>query len=268
MKKITLTQGYCTLVDDEDYKELSRHRWCVVMPHKERPYAGRQKPGHNGTIIFMHRQIMGTPPGYVTNHIDGDGLNNQRRNLRICTRSQNAAHQHKVLGNVPYRGVIQVGDYYNASFKRGDKFYYLGSWLTAKDAARAFDLGLRDHSPDYGVPNFEDTDTFDYKAWQKNALDRLEAYKHQKRQVSRPGKKTTTKVPYRGVFRQYTTKGGHRFIARLQYKGKRYYLGFFTDPEEAARCYDAKARALGRSEESLNFPKLLNAVQKPLETIS
>jgi len=79
MKRIPITDDIDALVDDEDYDNLSQHKWYfsdgyAVRDHKR---------------VAMHRQIMGFPKGMVVDHIDGNRLNNQRHNLRICTQREN-----------------------------------------------------------------------------------------------------------------------------------------------------------------------------------
>ncbi len=85
MKKITLTKGYKALVDDADYKILHRQKWHVcVLPYTCYAYAGTGK-------VAMHRIIMGMKKGdgLEIDHLDNNGLNNQRANLEIVTRSEN-----------------------------------------------------------------------------------------------------------------------------------------------------------------------------------
>ena len=54
----------------------------------------------------MHRELLPVPPGFETDHIDGNGLNNQKDNLRISTRSQNAANSKiRVGGSSEFKGV-------------------------------------------------------------------------------------------------------------------------------------------------------------------
>lgn len=86
MKEINLTQGKKAIVDDDMYEYLSQWKWCY-----SHGYAIRQSSRVNGKqhTIWMHRQIMATPKGMETDHIDRNKLNNQYHNLRICTRSQN-----------------------------------------------------------------------------------------------------------------------------------------------------------------------------------
>lgn len=74
--------GIFVTVDDNDYLNVSRYKWCL----SSRGYAMRTE---DGKTIFMHRQIMNTPKGFSTDHVDGDKLNNQRFNLRVCSHAEN-----------------------------------------------------------------------------------------------------------------------------------------------------------------------------------
>src|SRR5690349_13550488 len=112
MKIIPLTQGKVTLVDDADYEELSKFKWCAVK-HNRNFYASRsQYLGYvNGKMktksIFMHRLLLKPDKGFVVDHLDGDGLNNQRYNIRSVTHRTNIlAFRRKPVGaSSKYRGV-------------------------------------------------------------------------------------------------------------------------------------------------------------------
>ncbi len=82
---IPLTQGKFTVVDAEDYERLSRHKWCAAK-NRENFYAHRYR---DGTIVNMHREIMGAPKGVVCDHKNHDCLDNRKSNLRLCTNAQN-----------------------------------------------------------------------------------------------------------------------------------------------------------------------------------
>ncbi len=93
MKKIPLTKGQFALVDDEDFEFLNQWKWHASV-RGELFYACRnrslkEKMGH--MLIYMHRVIINLDRGDKTqiDHKDGNGLNNQRDNLRTCTPSQN-----------------------------------------------------------------------------------------------------------------------------------------------------------------------------------
>ena len=96
MKKIPLNRGLFALVDDDDYEYLSQYRWRV---HKDKNtcYACTNT---NGLRIRMHRMIMNARAGYDVDHIDGDGLNNQKQNLREVTRRQNAQNIHMPTSSI------------------------------------------------------------------------------------------------------------------------------------------------------------------------
>jgi len=93
MKKIKLTKNKFTIVDDEDYEKLRLYTWHatpVRKGHKGFYATTNVKISHNKyKKSRMHREIMQPQTGMVIDHIDGDSLNNQRSNLRICTVSEN-----------------------------------------------------------------------------------------------------------------------------------------------------------------------------------
>lgn len=104
MKKIKLTQGKYALVDDEDFELLNQFKWSC-----EHGYAARSIGLCKGksTTIRMHQFILAPPPGMVTDHKDLDKLNNQRYNLRVCTRGQNNMNCKKRIDFVSskYKGI-------------------------------------------------------------------------------------------------------------------------------------------------------------------
>jgi hypothetical protein len=95
MKKIPLTQGEVALVDDKDYEPLMKFQWSVyggTREYEKTKYALRRgvRPDGGQTTVKMHRQILGlTNQDEHVDHINGNGLDNRRSNLRIVTRSAN-----------------------------------------------------------------------------------------------------------------------------------------------------------------------------------
>lgn len=100
MKKIKITRGKYTLVDDNDFDLLSKWKWHYNLKNVSRTsYPLRRQ-------VLMHREIMNPPPGFQVDHIDGNFLNNQRKNLRICTHAQNIQNQKLRKDNTSgYKGV-------------------------------------------------------------------------------------------------------------------------------------------------------------------
>ena len=94
--KIVQIQGYSVMIDDEDYSIVQQHKWYVDSAIKRgKVYffyndcyckPDGQRSTHH---MFLHRIIMHTPTGLVTDHIDGNTLNCQKSNMRICTQDEN-----------------------------------------------------------------------------------------------------------------------------------------------------------------------------------
>ena len=136
MKEITLFSGEKTKVDDSDFEILSKLRWFVVKKQYKR-YA---KCYHGGKQVYMHRMIL--KEDYI-DHKDGDGLNNQRANLRKCNKSQNMANRGLQINNVHgYKGVSWKGSGrtkpWMARIKVDNKQITLGVHKTKKEAAMAY----------------------------------------------------------------------------------------------------------------------------------
>jgi hypothetical protein len=102
VRKIKLTQGKETLVDDDLYEELNKFKWHYALG-----YARRNIRTNDGKrkIVFMHREIMNTPDGFETDHINGNTLENRKENLRIVTREMNQHNSKAREGKSKYKGV-------------------------------------------------------------------------------------------------------------------------------------------------------------------
>lgn len=97
MKEITLTKGKIALVDDEDYGRLCDYSWYYRHGRQTGYAARKDSDGDNPNAqVFMHVQIM-RYPDMIIDHIDGNGLNNQKTNLRLVTNQQN-------MFNLPAQG--------------------------------------------------------------------------------------------------------------------------------------------------------------------
>ena len=149
MKKIPLTQGKIALVDDEDYDFLMQWKWHYIKC-RDPGYAARyRKNGESGTQqkILMHRFLMGTPPGMEIDHRDNNGLNNQRYNLRRATSSQNRRNSELRVDNKSgYKGVTRTASKkkWRVYIKINGKQKWLGSFISKKDAAKAYNIAAKE----------------------------------------------------------------------------------------------------------------------------
>ena len=151
-KSITLTQGKSVLVDDEDFEKLNQHKW-----YYHQGYAFRKAgPRIFQVSIFMHREIMQTPDGMETDHINGDSLDNRRENLRICTHAENLRNRKMNSGNKSgYKGVYwfsQRGKW-RAAITLNGKNVHLGLFTDPADAAKAYDKAAQEHFGEFARTN-------------------------------------------------------------------------------------------------------------------
>lgn len=134
MKQITVTHGKVTLVDDEDFDYLNQYKW-----HCNKGYVSRTG---NNKHLRMHRVIMHVQGDLQVDHIDGNPLNNQKNNLRICTSSQNNKNKKTPHTNTSgFRGVS-----YHVSNKKWQsqiqvdgKQIHLGYFKTPEEASISYE---------------------------------------------------------------------------------------------------------------------------------
>lgn len=149
--KIVLPSNHEVLIDDEDFEKLSEYKWRFVSNRYAAAVkydTGKRK--NDGTlkqrVIKMHRLIMDCPIDKVIDHINGNGLDNRKENLRICTRSQNMANQKKrYVSKSGYKGVSLGNNktnpwraYINKKESGKSKQHHLGFFSTKEGAALAY----------------------------------------------------------------------------------------------------------------------------------
>jgi len=155
--KVPLSQGKFAKVDPEDYIWLSQFRWSAKIDTSA-IYAVRtvQVKGRSKRI-FMHRQIMNTPPGLVCDHINHDGLDNRKRNCRNCTSAQNNANRRSApTASSPFVGVSwdKRRQKWVVHIKKDGIPSYLGAFDDELEAARAHDRAAVAVHGEYANLNF------------------------------------------------------------------------------------------------------------------
>lgn len=159
MKEIKLDHGFVALVDDDMFDKLSRYEW-YSHKHTNR-HTNYAKRNVNGRIVFMHHFILPRMDGYLIDHIDNDGLNNQKENLRYATHSQNNANATKrAKAQSEFKGVsldkrkTRGCKKWSAQVMKDKKSFWLGYYENPVDAAKAYDKKARELYGEFARTNF------------------------------------------------------------------------------------------------------------------
>lgn len=142
--KIPLGDGLFALIDDDDAELAAAYKWRPWRSARNRrvyPVGKRFVDGQQ-EIVQMHRLILPSAPDVQVDHINGDGLDNRRSNLRRCTQSENLWNQPaKANSKTGLRGVYYRDDIgkYHGSVTVNRKRHWTGWYLTAREAAMARD---------------------------------------------------------------------------------------------------------------------------------
>lgn len=154
--ELPLSQGKVALIDDEDADLVGQYKWFAVWI-RDRWYAmSKEHTNRRVRTIYLHRVIMGDPPGQRVDHHNGDTFDCRRQNLRICTVSQNAQNAMIGLRNKSgYKGVSwnTKAERWVAWIRANGRNIYLGQFVDARDASLAYDRAAREHFGEYARVN-------------------------------------------------------------------------------------------------------------------
>lgn len=141
MKTINLTKGKVALVDDADFDWLAKRKWYASQC-RDRYYA--YTPDRSSDVS-MHRILLKAKPGQIVDHRNGDGLDNRRHNLRLCSKSENMQNSRKRPGTSQFKGVSwDSGRKKWAAFITANgKSMNLGRFKSEEDAAIAYDVAAQ-----------------------------------------------------------------------------------------------------------------------------
>jgi hypothetical protein len=158
--EILLTQGQVAVVDECDHAELSRHNWYAQWSARSQTFyaARRIRDGGKRRVIYMHRQIMGSPEGFDIDHRDKNGLHNWRDNLRAATRAQNTQSARSTRNTSGFRGVRKTKDprYKHKTFLTRivfqNKSVFLGCFETAEQASEVYEAKAKELFGEFYLP--------------------------------------------------------------------------------------------------------------------
>lgn len=140
-----------TLIDEQDVERVAALSWSVQVVNGAFYVRNRKHE------VLLHRFLMNAAPGEEVDHINGDGLDNRRCNLRIVTHTQNNTNKMKMARNTSgYKGVTfcrQTGRW-RTFIVVNRRRINIGRYDTPEEAARAYDEVARVHHGEYGRYNF------------------------------------------------------------------------------------------------------------------
>jgi hypothetical protein len=145
-------------VDVADYELVEPYRWyALILPRVTYAHA-LITPRPERKHVYMHRFLLDAPTGVDVDHIDHDGLNNCRSNLRLASRRQNLANMRPFPEgkSSSYKGVCwrPRERAWTAQIRLNGKHVYLGKFSTEIAAARAYDAAALAHRGEFACINF------------------------------------------------------------------------------------------------------------------
>ena len=156
MKTIPLTKGKETIVDDEDYEFLMQWKWYASKIGRSW-YALRStfSSGKRGSV-YMHREIVQPEKGQEVDHINHNGLDNRRSNIRLCSHKENLTNVRPRIGYTShYRGVHWYKNYQKwcARIMAGGQNFHVGYFDDEKEAAKAYNEAAIKHHGEFARLN-------------------------------------------------------------------------------------------------------------------
>lgn len=152
IRHIPLTQGQVAIVDAADYEWLMQWKWAARRDGRTF-YALRHSDDNHRVIIKMHAQILPPKPGFQADHINRNGIDNRRVNLRYATFSQQGINRrsHKQFKGVRRSSGAKT---YQARLVINGRLTSVGTAATPEDAARLYDAAAQLHYGEFAYLNF------------------------------------------------------------------------------------------------------------------
>lgn len=153
-REVPLTRGFVALVDDNDYERVMAAGAWWTDSHPHTSYAMRLGPRPRRESILMHRLILDAQLGEQVDHVNRNGLDNRRANLRLCSQSQNNANRPARSGtSSKYKGVTWSRSIRRWTVQAGHGGY-VGCFPSEEDAARAYDVVAKNKWGEFALLNF------------------------------------------------------------------------------------------------------------------
>lgn len=160
MREIHLSKGQVAIIDDCDFDLVAGIKWYALKKkYQSRTdwYAVATKLNGSTSSLRMHRLITNAVAGQMVDHKNGNGLDNRRPNLRICTCSQNNQNRRRLsTKSSQFKGVRwhKQTSRWESRIMLNKVSIYLGCFTNEHDAAIAYDAAARNYFGEFALTNF------------------------------------------------------------------------------------------------------------------
>jgi hypothetical protein len=158
--EIPLSRGLVAIVDDEDAADVLAIGTWTALPHgrtvyaRHHQYLGGGRSNARRSSVLMHNVLTGWP--YV-DHINGDGLDNRRVNLRPADAHRNAGNRRTRIDSTSgLKGVYRDRNRWRAEICVNYRKHYLGMFASPEEAARAYDAAALHHFGEFARLNYQE----------------------------------------------------------------------------------------------------------------
>lgn len=157
--ELPLVRGGVAIIDEADLPLVGSRAWTLSparSPSTSYVVASTTLNGET-TVPRLHRVILGAKPGQSVDHINGNGLDNRRSNLRICTHAENMRNRRRNYNNKSgYKGVTpDRNGRYRVNIGIDGKFIALGCYASPEEGAWAYDRAAVEHFGPFARLNFD-----------------------------------------------------------------------------------------------------------------
>jgi len=154
VREIPLTRGKSALVDGDDYHRLRNFKWHAWDSSSGVYYGRRWRAGsgkRRQILVALHHEVIGKPPkGREVDHINGNGLDNRKANLRFCSHAENMRNRKRDAGKLLPKGLRERHSKFQARITINGSLLTLGTFESVLQAVEAYNNASVKYRGEFG----------------------------------------------------------------------------------------------------------------------